>query len=126
MAKVEKLKYYRRLEEQRQKILKDDNLMAEEVKQQAEQDVVMIDTSINQQSIVPKKAAVDSVKTRNEAIAEQRFVRDVISRNSRGGKLSKDQRRQLREKVLQRLIEAKDEIRKNCPVEIRYKTVDGK
>lgn len=100
--------------------------MAEEVKQQAEQDVVMIDTSINQQSIVPKKAAVDSVKTRNEAIAEQRFVRDVISRNSRGGKLSKDQRRQLREKVLQRLIEAKDEIRKNCPVEIRYKTVDGK
>ena len=73
-----------------------------------------------------KKAAADSVRTRNEAIAEQRFVRDVIQRNCRGGKLTKEQRHQLREKVLQRLVEAKDEIRKNCPQEIRYKIVDGK
>ena len=36
MAKVDKLAYYRRLEEQRQKILKDETLLAEEVKQQAE------------------------------------------------------------------------------------------
>jgi len=67
-AKVDKLAYYRRLEEQRQKILRDENLLAEEVKQQAEQDVVMIDTSANQPSqtngVAQKKPQGDTVRTR--------------------------------------------------------------
>lgn len=38
-AKVDKLLYYRRLEEHREKILRDENILAEEVKAQAEADV---------------------------------------------------------------------------------------
>lgn len=46
LAKVDKLLYYRRLEEQRDSILRDENMLAaEEVKQEVQADVVMIDTS---------------------------------------------------------------------------------
>ena len=81
--------------------------MADEVKQQAEADVVMRDTSAQPAVQDEQKKAADKIKTRKEAIAEQKFVREVLKRNSRGGKLDKDQRKQLKQKVLKRLIEAK-------------------
>lgn len=49
-----------------------------------------------------------------------------MKRHSRGGRLSKEQRKQLKDKVLKRLIEAKAEMKLLCSHEIRYKTVDGK
>jgi hypothetical protein len=41
-------------------------------------------------------------------------VREVLKRNSRGGKLDKEQRKQLKQKVLKRLIEAKALILSLC------------
>jgi len=95
MAKVDKLLYYRRLEEQRESILKDENLLiAEEVKQQVQADVVMIDTSTQaQQQQEKEKKAYDKVRTRKEALAEQKFVSQVMKKHSRGGKLNKEQRK---------------------------------
>jgi mevalonate pyrophosphate decarboxylase len=94
MAKVDKLLYYRRLEEQRESILKDENLLiAEEVKQQVQADVVMIDTSTQAQQQEKEKKAVDKVRTRKEALAEQKFVSQVMKKHSRGGKLNKEQRK---------------------------------
>lgn len=54
----------------------------------------MIETSTQaQQQQEKEKKAVDKVRTRKEALAEQKFVSQVMKKHSRGGKLNKEQRK---------------------------------